>query len=133
MPFPAIYQTWATSRAFFELKLNERLSRSPLEARKLRQFRRLVVHAARHPPYYPQLIQERGIEIENCKPADLPVLTKTELMVNFGRIVTDRRDSRQSLEHFPSHSAAPNERLLGTFQVVHTSGLVERASVSLFA
>lgn len=122
MPFATIYQTWVTAKAFLQLRRNERLSRSQLEARKLQKFRRLVAHAARHSPYYSQLIKERGIAIKNCTPADFPILTKTKLMANFDRIVTDRRVSRKALERFLSHSIDPNKRFLDKFQVVHTSG-----------
>lgn len=122
MPFANLYQAWVTAKAFLQLKRNERLSRNQLEARKLRKFRRLVAHAARRSPYYSQLMKERGISIEDCTPEQFPVLSKTELTANFDRIVTDRRISRQSLERFLSHSTDPNERFLGKYQVVHTSG-----------
>lgn len=117
-----LYQSWVTATAFLQLKHNERLSRPQLEARKLQKFRRLVAHSARHSPYYSQLIQERGIAIEKCTPADFPVLTKTDLMANFDRLVTDRRVTRKALERFLSDSTDPNERFLDEFEVVHTSG-----------
>jgi phenylacetate-CoA ligase len=122
MRFAAVRQTWVTAKALLELRRDERLSRTQLEARKLQKFRRLVAHAARHSPYYAQLIQECGIAIDHCTPAHFPVLTKTALMANFDRVVTDRRVSRQALESFLSHSLDPNERFLGEYQVIHTSG-----------
>lgn len=121
-PFATMYQTWITSKAFLQLKRNEGLTREQLEAQQLRKFRRLVAHAARHSPYYSQVIKERGIAIENCTPSQFPVLTKTELMANFDQIVTDRRISRRALELFLQESNDPNDRFLGQFQVVHTSG-----------
>ena len=121
-PFATIYQTSVTTKAFLQLKRNERLSRGELEARKIQKFRRLVAYAAHNSPYYSQLIHKRHIAIEDCTPADFPVLTKTELMANFDRIVTDRGISREGLERFLSNSTNPNERFLEKFQVVHTSG-----------
>lgn len=121
-PFATMYQTWVTANAFIRLKRNEGLTRSQLEARKMRKFRRLAAHAARRSPYYSQLIQERGIAVENCTPAQFPVLTKAELMANFDRIVTDRRVSKKALERFLGDSSDANERFLDRFQVVHTSG-----------
>ena len=122
MRFAAMRQTWVTSKAFLELRRNERLSRTQLGARKLQKFRRLVAHAARHSPYYAQLIRARGIAIDRCTPEQFPLLTKAILMADFDRIVTDRRVSRQGLERFLLHSIDPNERFLGEYQVIHTSG-----------
>ncbi len=122
MRFPAVRQTWVTAKALWELRRNERLSRTQLEARKLQKFRRLVAHAARHSPYYAQLIQANGISIEHCMPEQFPVLTKTILMANFDQIVTDRRVSKSAIESFLTNSSDPNDRLLGEYQVIHTSG-----------
>lgn len=122
MRFPAVRQTWVTSKAFLELRRNERLSRTQLEARKLQKFRRVVAHALRCSPYYAQLIRGYGIAIERCTPEQFPLLTKAVLMADFDRIVTDRRISKQGLERFLMHSIDPNERFLGEYQVIHTSG-----------
>lgn len=121
-PFATIYQTWVTGKAFLQLKRNEGLTRSQLEANKMQKFRRLVAHAARRSPYYSKLIEEHDISIKDCTPSQFPVLTKTELLANFDQIVTDRRISRIALERFLNASSEPNERFLGKFQVVHTSG-----------
>lgn len=122
MRFPAVCQTWVTAKALLELRRNERLSRTQLESRKLQKFRRLVAHAARHSPYYAQLIQAYGISIEHCMPEQFPVLTKTILMANFDQIVTDRRVSKSAIESFLTSSSDPNDRFLGEYQVIHTSG-----------
>ncbi len=122
MRFAAVRQTWVTSKAFLELRRNERLSRTQLEARKLQKFRRLVAHAARHSPYYAQLIRALGIAVEHCTPQEFPLLTKAVLMADFDQIVTDRRVSKQALDRFLVQSTDPNERFLGEYQVIHTSG-----------
>ena len=122
MQFPAVRQTWVTSKAFLELRRNEHLSRTQLEARKLQKFRRLVAHAARHSPYYAQLIRALGIAVEHCTPQQFPLLSKAILMADFDRIVTDRRVSKQALEKFLIQSTDPNERFLSEYQVIHTSG-----------
>ena len=51
----------------------------------------------------PAVAEETGAmpdEPEHCRPADLPTLTKAEMMAHFDEIVTDRRVSRAGLERF---------------------------------
>jgi phenylacetate-coenzyme A ligase PaaK-like adenylate-forming protein len=122
MRFAAVRQTYVAAKAFLELRRNERLTRPQLEGRKLLKFRRLVAHAARYSPYYAQLIQDHEIAIEHCTPKQFPLLTKSVLMANFDRIVTDRRVSKRGLDDLPGNSIDPNERFLGEYQVIHTSG-----------
>jgi phenylacetate-CoA ligase len=122
MHFIALRQFLTTTNAVFELRRNQRLSRPQLEAIKLQKFRRLVAHAARHSQYYAQIIRDGGIAIESCTPEQFPVLTKTAFMENFDRISTDPRVTKAAIEGFLSNSTDPNERFLGEYQVIHTSG-----------
>ena len=121
MRFIALRQSLITANAVLELRRNQRLSRPQLEAIKLRKFRRLVAHAARHSQYYAKIIRDGGIAIESCTPEQFPVLTKTALMENFDRISTDPRVSKGAIESFLSHSTDPNERFLGEYQVLQSS------------
>jgi phenylacetate-coenzyme A ligase PaaK-like adenylate-forming protein len=109
-------------RAIREARRNQTLTRAQLEEAKLGRFRELVLHAQRHSPYYAQLIEERGIRVSACTPADFPVLTKTLLMANFDRIATDRRVTKQAIADFLTRSKDPTELYLGEFRVLHTSG-----------
>ena len=121
MRFIALRQFLITAKAVSELRRNQRLSRPQLEAIKLRKFRRLVAHAARHSQYYAKIIRDGGISIESCTPDQFPVLTKTDLMENFDRISTDPRVSKGAIKSFLSHSTDPNERFLGEYQVLQSS------------
>ena len=105
-----------------ELHRNQGLTRSELEARKLRKFRRLARHASRHSPYYAQLVRDHRIDLATCVPADFPVLTKSDLMANFDRIAVDRRITRQALSDFLQGSVDPERAFLGRYRVIHTSG-----------
>jgi phenylacetate-coenzyme A ligase PaaK-like adenylate-forming protein len=67
-------------------------------------------------------MQEHGIELEKCLPTDFPVLTKRLLHDNYDDIVTDRRVTLAGITEFLQHSHDPEERYLGEFVVVHTSG-----------
>jgi phenylacetate-coenzyme A ligase PaaK-like adenylate-forming protein len=105
-----------------ELRRYESFTRAEHEAEKLAKFRRLVAHAAARAPYYANIVRERGIDVASCAPTDFPVLTKSLLMENFDRIVTDRRITKRGVSDFLARSHDPKERFLGRYRVVHTSG-----------
>jgi phenylacetate-coenzyme A ligase PaaK-like adenylate-forming protein len=112
----------ATMKSMRDGRRNERLTRAEFEASKLQKFRKLVRHANERAPFYADLIRSRGINIETCVPVDFPVLTKSIVMDNFDRIVTDRRVTRAAVTEFLSRSSDPNDRLFGVYHVLHTSG-----------
>jgi phenylacetate-coenzyme A ligase PaaK-like adenylate-forming protein len=97
-------------------------ARAELEAEKHRKFRALVRHANANSPYYARLIRERAIDLETCRPADFPVLTKSLLMANFDDIVSDRRITKKSVADFLTRSTDPKELLFNDITVMHTSG-----------
>jgi phenylacetate-coenzyme A ligase PaaK-like adenylate-forming protein len=105
-----------------EARAMARMSREAFEAHRLEKFRRLVRHANQHSPFYQDIIRERGIDMDTCTPADFPVLTKSILMANFDRLVTDRRVTRQAVADFLTRSRDPNDLFLGEYRVMHTSG-----------
>jgi phenylacetate-CoA ligase len=105
-----------------EARRNRRRTRAELDAAKLVKFRALVRHAKAHSPYYHDIIAERGLDIDTCTPADFPLLTKTILMENFDRIVTDPAITRRAVADFLTRSHDPNERFLKQYTVMHTSG-----------
>ena len=105
-----------------EFLRNATLTREQFEAERLERFRELVRHVNTHSPYYADLIRERGISLESCVPQDFPVLTKSLLMQNFDRIVTDRRISKQLVADFLTRSKSPTDLLLNQYTVIHTSG-----------
>lgn len=89
---------------------------------KLDKFRRLVRHASRHSPYYARIVDERGIDVGSCRPADFPVLTKPTLMANFDGIATVRDVTKRAIGDFLSRSHDPSELFLDKYRVIHTSG-----------
>ena len=105
-----------------EFRHNATLTREQFEAARLVKFRELVRFVNGHSPYYADVIRERGISLETCVPQDFPVLTKSLLMANFDRIVTDRRLSRQLVADFLTRSKSPTDLLLDRYTVIHTSG-----------
>jgi len=105
-----------------EFRRNAQLTRPELEALKLGKFRRLVRHARDHSSYYRRIIAERGIDVGHCRPLDFPLLTKSLLMSHFDEIVTAPGCTKQAIADFLTQSQDPDERFLGKYRVIHTSG-----------
>jgi phenylacetate-CoA ligase len=108
-------------------------TRAEFEALKLRTFRALVRHANARAPYYADVMRERGIDPDSCTSADFPVLTKSLLMANFDRIVTDPRVTKKAVADFLSCSTDPKDMLFGDLTVMHTSGTSGEVGYFLYA
>lgn len=117
----------------YEYRRNEKLSRRELEAKQLRKFRRLVAFVSQRSSYYADIIKTRSIDIQTCKPDDFPILTKSDLMANFDRIVTDRRITKRAIADFLERSRDPAELFLDDIYVVHTSGSSGEVGMFVFS
>src|SRR5262245_31733226 len=84
------------------------------------QFRQIVRHAIEHSPFYRRRFL--GIDPQQCLPADLPVLTKAEMMEHFDEVATDRRITRKVAEDFVARPENLGRYLFGQYVVCHTSG-----------
>ena len=120
-------------RTRLEHVANEKRTRAQIEARQLRKFRQLVAHAAKHSPYYRDIIETRGIDVALCAPQDFPILTKTELFANFDRIVTDSTITRAKITEFLKHSKDPAELFAGKYWVVRSSGSSGQVGYSVYS
>jgi len=109
-------------KALWDHRQSQRLSRAQLEALQLKKFRSLADHAWRKSPYYRELMETRGINARDCVPADFPVLTKTDVIRHFDRLVTDSRITRARISEFLARSTDPQELFDGRYHVLHTSG-----------
>ena len=98
------------------------LTQEEFQDRQLGKFRRFVRHAVTHSEYYADLTRERAINIDTCTPADFPLMTKSILMGNFDRVVTDKRITKKAISDFLERSKDPTEKFLGRWRVMHTSG-----------
>jgi phenylacetate-coenzyme A ligase PaaK-like adenylate-forming protein len=110
------------------LEARERWTPEELLAYQQRQLSALLRHAAAASPFYrersPHALGDTGIALD-----ELPVLTKSELMASFDRLVTD---SRLRLGELEAHvaSLARDEYYLGEYRVMATSGTTgERALI----
>lgn len=85
-----------------------------------RRFRALLRHVVAHSPFYRK--KYAGIDIERCAVADLPTLTKAEMMANFDDLVTDRRLRKNDVGAFVDDPRNLGRYYLGRYGVSHTSG-----------
>jgi putative adenylate-forming enzyme len=108
------------------LRAHERWSRSQLEAFQARRLAELRRHAYARSSFYRRF--HRGLESRPL--AELPVLTKGELMTEFDELVTAPQVRLAEVER---HLAAleSNQRFLGRFWVSRTSGSTGHPGVFL--
>jgi phenylacetate-CoA ligase len=105
----------------------ERWPRERLLEFQQRRLREMVQYAVAHSPYYHQVIGDVGSDDIDLQ--QLPVLTKTTLMAEFDRIVTNRRLRLADAERHLAGERA-GEPLLGEYRVVASGGTTgERAVV----
>jgi phenylacetate-coenzyme A ligase PaaK-like adenylate-forming protein len=109
-------------KALWDHRRSQRMTRAQLEALQTRKFRKLAGHAWRKSPFYRELMEARGIDPRDCRPADFPVLTKADVIRHFDRLVTDPRLTRARVSEFLARSTDPRELLDGRYHVLHTSG-----------
>jgi phenylacetate-coenzyme A ligase PaaK-like adenylate-forming protein len=91
------------------------------------RWQRLLRHAAVHSPFYRHRL--RGLDPGRCRPADVPVLTKAEMMDHFDDLVTDRRIRLAAVEGFLADPGNLGRFYLGRYAVAHTSGSQGRPAV----
>jgi phenylacetate-CoA ligase len=97
----------------------ERWPRARLLAFQRRRLRAIVRHAVAHSPYYRRVIGDVGngdVDLQQR-----PILTKTTLMAEFDRIVTDRRLRLADAERHLAGERA-GEPLFGEYRVVASGG-----------
>ena len=102
------------------LKLDARRGPEHLQALQQRRLRRLVRHARQHSPFHAERL--RDIDPERFELRQLPVMTKTEMMADFDRVLTDRRLRRGELEEFLSDPGRLGQWYRGCYAVCRTSG-----------
>lgn len=97
-----------------------RWSPTRVRAAQQRRLRRLIHHAAEHSPFYRERF--RGLDLDRRELADLPTVTKAEVMADFDRVVTDRTVRRRELEAHLDDPANVGRLFQGKYLVCHTSG-----------
>ena len=107
----------------------ERWPRERLLEYQRTRLREIVRHAVANSPYYRRVIGDVGngdIDLQR-----LPVLTKTTLMAEFDRIVTDRRlRLAEAEQHLAGEQA--DEPLFGEYRVVASGGTTGQRGVVVY-
>ncbi len=85
-----------------------------------RRLKALVAHARKHSPFYAE--RYRHIDPDRFRLADLPPVTKAEMMTEFDRFLADPRLKRAEIEEFVSDPSRLGEWYLGEYAVSRTSG-----------
>jgi phenylacetate-CoA ligase len=102
------------------LRAIRRRHREEIMRLQQRRWHKLLRYAFRHSPFYRERF--RGIDLDRCRPSDLPPLTKAEMMANFDALVTDRRIRRAEVERFIDEPGDLGRYYLHRYAVCHTSG-----------
>ena len=96
------------------------LSKTQILAIQRKRFRRLLRHTVKNSEFYKELY--RGIDIENCRLQDLPILTKSAMMDNFDRFITDSRLKLREIQKWIADKNNYGKFFLGEFLPIPTSG-----------
>lgn len=96
------------------------LSQGRLSDIQQQRFRRLLRHAFKHSEFYRD--RYRGIDIDNCRLEDLPIVTKSVMMENFDRFVTDPRVRLGEIREWIAYKNNYGKLYLNKFLPIPTSG-----------
>lgn len=94
-----------------------------------RRLEKVVAYARRHSPFYREIYQnlpEAGFDL-----ADLPPITKLQLMANFNDWVTDGSVTRAGVDDFIKDKSRVGQRYLGKYYVWTTSGTTGEPGIFL--
>ncbi len=111
-------QTIDPSALVGELIGRERWSRRELAEHRRRALQEIVRHAASASPYYREAFA--GLDLENVDLEDLPVLTKSALMQEWDRVVTDPRLRLADVERRVAEGEP--DWYLGEYRILTTGG-----------
>jgi phenylacetate-CoA ligase len=111
-----------------ELLARDRWSREQLMAHQAERLLALITHAVSRSPYYGEVL---GADAAERPLAELPTLSKTTLMAEFDRVITD---PRLRLADLQAHLAGPDpsQSFLGEYRVATTSGTTGQRSIVVF-
>jgi phenylacetate-coenzyme A ligase PaaK-like adenylate-forming protein len=84
------------------------------------RLRKLLSRAVERSPFYRRRYQ--GLDVRRCRLADLPPVTKAEIMDHLDEVVTDPQLSHEGLERFMADPDNAQRKFLGKYVVCRTSG-----------
>jgi phenylacetate-coenzyme A ligase PaaK-like adenylate-forming protein len=90
-----------------------------------RRFRQLLAYAWAQSPLYREIYAAHGIrerDLPHVALHDLPVVSKSDVMVRFDEAVTDSRLRLAQLEGWLQQDANPRRLYMDEYVVIHSSG-----------
>lgn len=123
-----IIDHWQMRRMASDLMTRGRWSPEKLERHQRRALERVVAYARQHSPFYRDRLA--GLSSPICL-ADLPILTKADVMEHFDTLVTDRRIQLTSLQHHLA-TLSRDEYWLGRYRALASSGTSGQLGYFLF-
>lgn len=103
-----------------QLKPNWRGGAEEVSRIQEKQLRVLLDHAKRNSPYHARRLEK--LDVARCDLADVPTMTKADMMANFDDVVTDRRLKKADIERFIADPGNLGKLYLGQYGISHTSG-----------
>ena len=117
---PAFYDVWQSWGATWDVWSSTQLGTEHIQLLADRRLRALLLWAREHSDFYRRLY--RGIALESCSIADLPIVTKSELMTHFDAVVTDADVTRDRVHEFMAQRDRIGHALSGRYAVWTSSG-----------
>jgi phenylacetate-CoA ligase len=105
---------------WYEILNIRNLGVKDIEGLQQRQLRRLLRHVGGTSEFYQDLY--RGIDLDNCSLQDLPIVTKSAMMDNYDRFVTDKRLKLREIKKWLEDKQNIGKYYLGEFSPFLTSG-----------
>jgi phenylacetate-coenzyme A ligase PaaK-like adenylate-forming protein len=115
-----IWQAACLAREALRQKAVLRWPPERIAAVQRERLRALVAHARAASPFHAERL--RAIDPDRFELAQLPTMTKTQMMADFDRVPTDRRLTRDGLEAFMADPDRLGQWYLGEYAVSRTSG-----------
>jgi len=100
-----------------------------------RRLEKIIGHAYNHSDFYRDLYSSRGINTDNISEieiTDLPIVDKNLIMDNFDQVICDKTIKREALSAFINDPARYNQRFMGKYTVIHTSGSSGKTGIFVY-
>lgn len=107
------------------LKRNEKKSCTQIQKLQERKLRKMLAFAYEKSAYYHRKLKAAGITNENIYTvplAQIPTLSKAELLENFDELVTASDLTQEALRKFDSDEEMNRKTYMSKYHVVHSSG-----------
>src|SRR5262245_33039493 len=116
----SLVEFWRRSVLTLRQFHDSRAGHQRIALRQEQRLRRLLRLAADRSPFYREKF--RGLDLASCPLTELPTTSKSEVMANYDRVVTDPKVRRQDLESFLDDPSSYGKLFLDKHPVCHTSG-----------